>query len=252
MSPNEGTAWTALRDAIPVFNGTNPAITKEWTDEVEALFAPFPHHLVFRAAAARAKLAGAAAEMMADYIKSDWSEFKKRLLDRFNPDDARVAVQLEITGGTRYVSGSFLAALDRAVADFTFLGPALGATILSCLALRVPGLVLDSIRFSPADDFLATIAMLRESAKKAQLRTDRHSGWAHASDSVALRTTMGDKAVKAKPIEGPRPTQSKSARRRAREKAELAEAKEQVRVLAALATRPQEARRGTDDEPLFQ
>ena len=40
MSPNEGTAWTALRDAIPVFNGTNPAITKEWIDEVEGLFAP--------------------------------------------------------------------------------------------------------------------------------------------------------------------------------------------------------------------
>ena len=254
MSTNEVIPWTALRDAIPVFDGTDPTSTQEWIELVETTFASFPHHLGFCTAAARARLAGAAAELMARYFKNDWSGFKARLLDRFNPVDARVAVQLEIMSGTRYVSGTVFAALDRAVADFELLGTTFAASILSCLARRVPAPVLVSIRFSPADDFLATIATLRESAKKAQLRADRLSGWALASDSVALGTTTGDKAVEAKPVkakpaEEPRPTQSKSARRRARVKAERAEDKEQIR---ALATQLQEARRGTDDEPLFQ
>lgn len=262
MSTNEAIPWTALRDAIPVFDGADPTSTQEWIQLVETTFAPFPHYLGFCTAAARARLAGAAAELMARHLKNDWSGFKARLLDRFNPDDARVAVQLEIMSGTRYVSGTVFAALDRAVADFDLLGTTLGASILSCLARRVPEPVLVSIRYSPADDFLATIAMLRESAKKAQLRADRLSGWALASDSVALGTTTGDKAVeakspkakpvRAKPAEEPRPTQSKRARRRARERAELAEAKEQIRALAALVTQPQVGRRVTDDEHLFQ
>jgi hypothetical protein len=237
-----------LRDAIPVFNGTNPASTQEWVDEVEEIFAPFPQHLAFRTAAARARLAGAAAEGMADYMKRDWSEFKALLLCRFNPDDARVAVKLEIMSGTRYVGGSFMAALDRAVADFKFLGVTFAVSILSCIGRRVPEPVLISIQFSPADDFLPTIAKLRETAKKTQLRADRSSGWAVASDSVALAatTTRGKlvepkaikakhvdvKSTKAEAVEEPRATRSKSAKRRAQVKTRLAVAEEQAQDLA--------------------
>src|SRR6516162_2247970 len=61
MSTNEVIPWTALRDAIPVFDGTDPTSTQEWIELVETTFASFPHHLGFCTAAARARLAGAAA-----------------------------------------------------------------------------------------------------------------------------------------------------------------------------------------------
>jgi hypothetical protein len=225
MSSPEGTSstsWTALRDAIPVFDGTNAAITQKWLDGTEALFAPYPRHLGFRAAAARAKLAGAAATVMADYIEHDWLEFKVRLLRRFDPKVAGVAIQLEISSNIRYVGGSFMTAVDRAITDFEFLGSAFAVSILRGLALRVPGLVLSSIRFSPANDFMATITVFREMAMEAQMRADPCSRWATEADSMALAVTTGHgKAVEATPTEGPRSTPSKGAKRRARAKDKL-------------------------------
>src|SRR5689334_20284949 len=170
MFSSEGassTSWTSLRDAISIFDGSNAAITQKWLEVIEGLFAPFPHHEGFRAAAARAKLSGQAAAVMANYIQLDWLEFKEHLLRHFDPKDARVATQLEIVNGTRYVGGSFMAALDRAVADYEFLDKAYAVSILSALARRVPESVLDNLRFSPGDEFTATIAVFRETAKKA-------------------------------------------------------------------------------------
>ena len=43
-------------------------MTQEWLGLVEDLFAPYPHHAVFLVAAARAKLSGAAAAKMEDYV----------------------------------------------------------------------------------------------------------------------------------------------------------------------------------------
>jgi hypothetical protein len=231
-----------LRHSIPVFDGSNPALTDKWLKGIESLFAGSPQHHAFRAAAARAKLSDVAAVAMADYIEHDWAEFKLRLLRRFNPEHARVAIELEIMSSTRYVSGSFLTALDRAVADFEFLGPAFPTCILRCLAFRVPASILASIKYSPADDFLTTIEALREMAAKAQLRADRASAWAIASDPMALAVKtrqpktaepvrIKTESEEAKPIEEPRSTQSKSAKRQARYKARLAKPKEQPHAL---------------------
>ena len=109
-SPPEGTtspSWTALREAIPGFDGSDPTMTQEWLGLVEDLFAPYPHHAGFLVAAARAKLSGAAATVMAKYLQLDWSVFKERLLCHFDPVVARAAVQLEIMKGTRYDGGTF-------------------------------------------------------------------------------------------------------------------------------------------------
>jgi hypothetical protein len=251
MSSPEGASsasWTTLRDAIPVFDGTNSAITQKWLDDIEAVFASHPHHLGFRTAAARAKLSGAAAAVMADYIGRDWPEFKVRLLRRFDPEHARVAIQLELSCNHRYVSGSFMAALDKAVADFQFLGPAFAVSILRCLALRVPCAILDSIGYSPADDFYATIALFRETAKKAQLRADRHSAWATTSETMALTATAGPRDVtKAKPVKTTS-DKTKAMRRRTRLKDRLDRSEEQVRALTA---QLQNARLGADEDHLF-
>ena len=223
-------------------------MTQEWLGLVEDLFAPYPHHAGFLVAAARAKLSGAAATVMAKYLQLNWSVFKERLLCHFDPVVARAAVQLEIMKGTRYVSGTFLVALDQAVADCAMLGPALAVSILRGLARRVPDVELASIRFCPTNDFMPTIALLRETAKKAQVCANSRSGWAAESDHMALavsdgqgnavgarpqRTKPAEEPRQARPSENSRPSQSKSARRRARVKAQLAKTTEENHVLKA-------------------
>ena len=56
-----------LRDAIPVFSGTNAAITQKWLDAIEKVTKPHPKYHEYRVYAARAKLSGAAAAKMEDY-----------------------------------------------------------------------------------------------------------------------------------------------------------------------------------------
>ena len=250
-SPPEGTtspSWTALREAIPVFDGSDPTLTQVWLGLVESFFAPYPQHAGFLVAAARAKLSGAAAAVMAKYLKCTWPEFEERLLCHFDPVDARAAVQLEIMKGTRYAGGTFLVALDQAVADCAMLGPALAVSILRGLARRVPDVELTSIRFCPTDDFKTTIGLLRETAKKALVCANSRSGWAAESDHRAFavsagqgnvvearpqRATPAEEPRQARPSENSRPSQSKSARRRARAKAQLAKSTEETHVLEA-------------------
>ena len=202
-SPPEGTtspSWTALREVIPGFDGSDPTMTQEWLGLVEDLFAPYPHHAGFLVAAARAKLSGAAATVMAKYLQLNWSVFKERLLCHFDPVVARAAVQLEIMKGTRYDGGTFLVALDQAVADCEMLGPALAVSILNGLARRVPDVELASIRFCPTDDFMPTIALLRETAKKALVCANSRSGWAAESDHRAFAVPAGQgNVVEARP-----------------------------------------------------
>jgi hypothetical protein len=223
-----------LRDAIPVFTGDNAAITQKWLDAIEKVIKPHPKYHEHRVSAARAKLSGAAAAKMADYVGQDWEEFKASLLSHFNPRIACTAIKLELRDNTRYASGSFMTALDRAVTDHELLGAPFATSILDSLGTRVPEVVLESIGFISDGDFGPTIEKLRERATMAQMRVGQRPGWASEAVPMAMAVTTGHrKDVEAKPrhaqpaeeprnaqpAEGSRPAQSKNARRRARAKA---------------------------------
>jgi len=246
-----------LRDAIPVFSGANAAITQKWLDAIEKVTKPHPKYHEYRVYAARAKLSGAAAAKMEDYVGQSWEEFKASLLSHFDPKVARTAIKLELRNNTRYVSGSFMTALDRAVADYELLGAAYAAGILDSLVMRVPESVLDAIDFSSDEDFGPTIAKLREKATKAQMRASQRPGWASEAVPMALAVTTGhskdvearprhakpaEEPRNAKPTEVARPAQSKNARRRARAKATYEER------LHALEVRLQAAGLGADGD----
>lgn len=231
--------WSILCDAIAPFDGHNAALTDDWLDSVSAIFAPYPALAPFRVAAARKRLTGLASAVMASYLGCDWQEFATRLRRRFQPEAAKAEIQRQLRDGRRYRSIAFSAALDLAVTDYEVLGSGLSYVILDSLAARVPSTVLDSVKFSPGDDFYETIEALRLVHSKGQTRSDKHSDWATSETvrqyAVVTEPTAEDNrhTVSSRRQQGRRgPANRDSQRRRPnRDSDRIAKLEQQLRAL---------------------
>ncbi|KAI8318466.1 hypothetical protein GQ54DRAFT_314464 [Martensiomyces pterosporus] len=189
-------ADAALR--IKVFTGEHPMLTARWLKRIETLY---PEGSVWHSellSMAEMRVQGKAKDVVDRAIPDNWEEFKKCLLEFFEPDAAVLALGEQLDDRSRYKGMPAMQALQQAATDRRDLRWFYGAdmndrSILIALKAIFPPTVLTLVGFKGTGDFDDLVKQLKEQVIIANARNDADSKWAREGQTQAFSTTPMDK-----------------------------------------------------------